>query len=65
MTTDVGVAPETQLSASLSEGPLMRSNALDPPRAAILAAGAVPAWTYAFVFGPEHLSAGTCTDGGH
>ena len=59
------VAPETQLSASLSEGPLRRSNALDPPLAAILAAGAIPAWTYAVGFGPEHLSAGTCNDGGH
>jgi hypothetical protein len=37
------IAPETQLSASLSEGPLRRSNALDPPLAAILAADAIPA----------------------
>jgi hypothetical protein len=51
MTTDVGVPgggrAGTQLSASLSEGTLRRSNALDPPLAAILRRRRDASWTCA------------------
>ena len=66
MTTDVGVPgggrARDPIISLTKRGPLRRSNALDPPLAAILSADAIPLDMRLDRSRTKHFSAGTCTD---